>query len=376
MNVCVIDYGFIPGVSDPDALLDAFPSLTAWCESLLANGASRVTVAQRFGRAAQVVRNGVEYEFRSSVPALHGAARAAKAELAHVNGFHFPLQLWRLRAAIPGIAMVVQDHGGGDSTRHPAPRGFSVRRTIWRRGLGAANAFLFTAVAQSDSWKAAGLIRPDQRVFGVLESSTSIKALGYREARMASGLRGEPSVLWVGRLNRNKDPLAVLSGFERAATDAPKAHLTMIFSTDELIGAVRERIACSEVLRDRVTLAGSVPHGSMAAYFSAADVFTLGSHHEGSGFALLEACACGSVPAVSDIPSFRAIADDVGRFWPAGDVESCGRQLAAAWQASTEPGARARVVRHFESKLSWPVVGASAMAAYASVLDSVRLSRR
>ena len=34
----------------------------------------------------------------------------------------------------------------------------------------------------------------------------------------------------------------------------------------------------------------------------AADIFTLGSHREGSGYALTEALACGLPPVVTDIP--------------------------------------------------------------------------
>jgi glycosyltransferase involved in cell wall biosynthesis len=367
VNICIIDYGLIPGIGDPGALLDRFPTLTAWCESLLANGAGAVTVAQRFTRRARLQRGGTEFVFCDSVSGLHAAVRKAKPDIVHVNGLHFPLQTWRLGAAVRSVPIVVQDHAAGD----PAPRlmrqGLSMRRAVWKRGLGAADAFLFTARAQADAWKAAGLIRDDQHVFAVLESSTPMRDVPRADARAASGLKGDPSVLWVGRLNPNKDPLTILSGFEVAARITPRAHLTMVYGADELLPAVQEKIAASDVLRDRVTLAGAVRHDSMAAYFSAADAFVLGSHHEGSGFALLEACACGAQPVVSDIPPFRAIAEPVGRFFPPGDADACARQLTAALQAAGADR-RAAVVRHFDAALSWPRVGAAAMAAYAAIV--------
>ena len=43
----------------------------------------------------------------------------------------------------------------------------------------------------------------------------------------------------------------------------------------------------------------------MAVCYSAADLFVVGSHHQGSGYALMEACACGAVPVVTAIPTFR-----------------------------------------------------------------------
>src|SRR4029077_4802153 len=118
-----------------------------------------------------------------------------------------------------------------------------------------------------------------------------------------------------------KDPLTVLDGFERSLDLMPGAALTMIYSTDELLSAVRERVERSPSLIERVRLAGVVARERMASYFSAADVFVLGSHHEGSGYALMEACACGAVPVVTDIPTFRLITEGVvGALWTPGDA--------------------------------------------------------
>ena len=72
-------------------------------------------------------------------------------------------------------------------------------------------------------------------------------------------MRGSPAVLWVGRLNANKDPLTVLDGFERSLAWLPDAALTMIYSTDELLGQVRLRVAGAPALRARVHLVGAVP---------------------------------------------------------------------------------------------------------------------
>ena len=73
------------------------------------------------------------------------------------------------------------------------------------------------------------------------------------------------------------------------------------------------------------------PHADMPAWFSAADLFVVGSHHEGSGYALMEACACGAVPVVSDIPTFRLLAGGAGALWPPGDAaRSRGRWWRSA----------------------------------------------
>ena len=160
----------------------------------------------------------------------------------------------------------------------------------------------------------------------------------------------------------------MLAGFELLAAWHPGASLTMVFGSDELLPDVRARLSASAALRQRVTLVGRVPHASLPAYYSAADVFVLGSHHESCGYALVEACACGAIPVVTGIPAFRAITGDgaLGRLWPVDDhiglgqalIEMAGRDLG---------GLRADVALHFASELSWTAVGRRALHIYAEV---------
>jgi len=114
--------------------------------------------------------------------------------------------------------------------------------------------------------------------------------------------------------------------------------------------SARFAIACAaRALSDRVRLLGSVEHGRLAAFYSAADLFVLGSHHEGSGYALIEALACGCVPVVTDVPPFRRHHGDgsVGALWPVGDAARCAEALARLARADL-PAARAAATAHFE----------------------------
>src|SRR5262249_53867444 len=134
-------------------------------------------------------------------------------------------------------------------------------------------------------------------------------------------------------------------------------------------GIVRRRIDKSGTLRARVRLVGRVPHSDLAAYYSAADLFVLGSHHEGSGYALIEALACGTTPVVTDIPTFRVLTagGSMGALWTPGDAGSCGDALVAA--ASIDRNAqRGRVSDHFNRELSWSAVGRRAMEIYRDVI--------
>ena len=75
-----------------------------------------------------------------------------------------------------------------------------------------------------------------------MEASTLMVPEARGTARSACGLLGSPAVLWVGRLNADKDPLTVLAGFERALDGLPAATLTMIYSEEDQLAAVRERV--------------------------------------------------------------------------------------------------------------------------------------
>ncbi len=172
----------------------------------------------------------------------------------------------------------------------------------------------------------------------------------------------------MGRLNANKDPLTVLAGFERIVAPHPDASLTMVFGSDELLPHVQERLSASPALGRRVRLVGYVPPARLPAYYSAADIFVLGSHHESCGYALIEACACGAVPVVTSIPAFRAITGNGARgaLWPPGDAAGLAHALLEMARRDFD-ALRAEMVRHFVRDLSWAAVGRRALDIYAEV---------
>lgn len=348
-------------------LTDRYTTLTGWSEALAAGGADVLTV-QHFHSSASLTRNGVRYVF-GRFGAITRAAAAFAPDIVHVNGLTFPLQTWWLRRVLPrSVAIVVQDHGSGDPAhRHPVVN--AARRWLMR----TPDAFLFTAIEQANAWRQRRYIAPDQMVYGLMEASTDMRAMPRDEARAASGLTGAPALLWVGRLNANKDPLTIVRAFERVAGALPGATLTMVYHESDLLEEVRACATASASLRDRIRLVGEVSHDRMRAFFSAADQFLVGSHHEGSGYALLEALACGAIPVVTNIPSFRVLTRNgsIGLLWTPGDADACAAALLAL---STRDLAaeRQRVLNHFEDELTWKAVGGRAMAAYREVVANRR----
>ena len=377
LRIAQVNAAYDPDARTADALLNRYTTLTEWSAAMRRAGA-QVTVFQRFRTDARLERDGVTYEFvgdghapwlsTSGAPLafVHAIGRVS-ADVIHVNGLIFPRLVAGLRQlGGPKPVIVVQHHGGEFPVRGAGLVG-AWRRKRWRDGLLAADAVSFTAAEQAAPWRDAGVLR-DQRVLEIVEASTTLRSVPRERARAASGVSGDPLILWVGRLTRNKDPLTVLAGLELALPHLPGAAVVMAFGSNDLLADVTERIRTSPVLSQRVTLAGHVPHAEIANYYSAADVFVSGSHAEGSGYALIEALSAGVVPVVTDIAPYRVIAGSCGARWAPGNAAAFAAALQDVCSRDAAP-AREQVREHFARVLNWDAIAARTLAAYRELCE-------
>ena len=380
MKIVQANAVYDPSLKNAGALLGEYHTLTEWSAAMAAAGA-QVSVVQRFHTAGRVEQDGVTYDFvkDSQVPWLSTTAAPAEfvdtiaaqaADLVHVNGLIFPQLVAEIRRAVgPATAIVVQHHGGEFPIRGTGLVGLWQRRR-WRNGLAAADAVSFTAREQAEPWRAAGVLG-DQRVLEIIESGTTLRHVDRSRARTAIGVTGDPMILWVGRLTTNKDPLTVLDGLERALDALRGARVMMVFGDDTLIEAVDARVRASQVLSQRVTLAGRIARDELPNYYAAADVFVSGSHSEGSGYALIEAMSAGVVPVVTDIAPFRAIAGACGERWTPGDANAFAAALTRVC-ASDLSEERTRVIDHYNAVLRWDAIGERTMCDYRALVEAKR----
>jgi glycosyltransferase involved in cell wall biosynthesis len=337
-----------------------------------AEAGAAVTVVQAAGVDAEQVCDGVRYVFvaeprptrahrRLGLWATPGGARVARAieraspDVVHVQGLGFPRQTARI--AEIGAPVLVQDHGD----RPPGPIG----ARVWRRALDRVHAIAFTAREQAEPFVAAGALAPDTPVVEVLESSCSFMPGDRAEAKRRTGMHGDPCCVWLGRLDANKDPMTALDAFERTIACRPGARLWMHWLSGPLETAVCERIARSPALHGRVHPRGPLDGAEVAYALRAADLLIQASHHEGSGYVVLEALACGTIPVVTDIPSFRRIAGGIGALFPPGDAAALAHAICST---ETSPERRSAARAHFEAKLDFRSVGRELLAAYRAVL--------
>jgi len=368
VHVLHLAYFYDRDIASAEALLERYSTTTYFCASLHAEGVERVSVLQRFSRTTTLVRDGVTYYFVADrlrpdllgwqdPRAAHAVVAQLRPDVIHHHGRAAPLG--RLFPLLPPSTVLLSQYHGG-----PPPAG----RARWReqQGFGVLDGMIFTAKQQAEPWKAAGLVRPHHAIYELMEGSTHFCPLPQEGCRRQVGWRGHPLLLWVGRLNPNKDPLTVLQGLAQVVEQLPDPHLYMVYHTEELLSEVQETTRALG-LTARVHFVGRQPHQALPHLYSAADYFVLGSHHEGSGYALLEALACGLVPVVTDIPSFRRITNGgrLGPLWPPGSSEAFAHALL---KASQLPPQRRVVRQYFEEHWSFPALGRTAAALYAQAV--------
>jgi glycosyltransferase involved in cell wall biosynthesis len=239
------------------------------------------------------------------------------------------------------------------------------RRWWYRWGFAPLAGVAFTARSQAAPFFAAGLFRPGLPVFEVVEISSSFTPGDQRAARSATGLNGDPCLLWAGNLDGNKDPLTVLAAVAQVTSELPGLRLHMCFRRAPLLHPVEARIAHDPALADRVRLVGEVPYPGIEAHYRAADFLLQASHAESCGGTLVEALACGTTPLVTDIPSFRRITGQgaFGALSPVGDAAALAHAIRD-WCRRDRPTLRRRAREHFERDLSFDAIGRQLCVAY------------
>lgn len=374
MHVAQLNFLPAPQGLGIEELLERWPSLADIAEIAAGSGV-RVSVLQGASHEARLTRNGVDYRFvdigRARTPKDRGRCFAhvlagMDVDLLHAHGLCFIEDASAVAGSpVAGWPLLVQDHADR------VPRCW--RRPHQRGHFAAASGVVFTCLDQARPFVEARLFGRSTRLFAIPESSSRFTPGDRAQARNETGLRGDPCVLWVGRLTRGKDPLTVLEGVARAASRMPDLHLWCAFGAAPMLSEVRARVDGDPRLAGRVHLLGRVPHTQVEMLLRASDLFVSGSRAEGSGYAAIEAMACGTTPVLTDIPAFRALTGDgqIGRLWPCGDAQRLAEALLHAAIERTSPE---QVRAHFDATLSFPAVGRLWSEAYSQVFDGWRRS--
>jgi glycosyltransferase involved in cell wall biosynthesis len=234
----------------------------------------------------------------------------------------------------------------------PRPRWF---RAIVRRvlsGLQKAAVVFHNSLETRREIERHGLVDPRQLVHAPLGVSSEFTADAAEPASLpaaVAALGGAPFLLHVGSCIARKRIDVLLDVFAALRLRFPGLRLVKVgtdWSRDQ-----RTRLDCLGLTGSLVGLHG-LDRRQLAALYRAAAVVLLPSEAEGFGLPLIEALACGSVVAVSDLPVLREVGGAAAVYCPVGDVaawaETVGRLLA---DPGTAPGRPVRLAQ--ASRFSW-----------------------
>ena len=340
-----IGFGYHPDISTPEQVLALHREGLGYANFM--NGRMDITIIEHIDYEGEHTANGVRYRFfRAKKGFFHlyrQTIRFIKKEqpdILYVQGLLFPFQVIALRLLLGKKYKII--------VQHHAELPFSGIKKIFQRFADKyINAYVFTALGNAEPWIMNRIIKEKNKIIELLEGSTDFVQQEKSAGRKNLDINGYPVLLWVGNLVSGKDPMTVLTGFNKYLQHNPGARLYMIYRKTELLSKVKAHIAAHELLQKAVLLVGEVNHEALEQWFSAADFYISGSHKEGSGFALIEAMACGCIPVVTAIPSFKKITNDgaLGFLFEPGNTDDLYNALLKTSQ--TDIGKYSDQVSHY-----------------------------
>lgn len=258
-----------------------------------------------------------------------------------VHGFGSAHYLLFLKIICPKAKIILQCNGFARE-----PKGFP--KLIFHIADRFIDGYFFTGFENAKQWYTNNIISKN-KIIELMEGSVEFTFNGNDQ-------RNVSSFLWVGRLDENKDPMTILKTFHRFLEIEPKAKLTMVYHEGNLESQILEYIGSNNLINN-IELKGFIAHQDLEKLYHQHEYFILGSHYEGSGYALLESMACGCVPVVTDIPSFRYMTDNgnCGLLFPPGHEERLFEHLTKTTAVDFSDYQK-KVLTHFENKLSFQAI--------------------
>jgi glycosyltransferase involved in cell wall biosynthesis len=240
---------------------------------------------------------------------LLGTLAAARLGVPLVHSYHTDLYAYADAYRVPataisvGVGLYARRLGASAVAVECVSRRHRALERLNRLLMGSASAVVVPTPAVLSR---GGLPVPPSRIFlvpaGVAPRPATPSAVDAFGARFGLS-QGDPVVLFVGRVNREKGVELLLASFARAVLDSPRARLV-------LVGAVYEprwlrRLIAASGIADRVVVTGQLGPDEVAAAYATAAVFAFPSLTDTQGLVLQEAAHCGLPVLLADAQLHR-----------------------------------------------------------------------
>jgi glycosyltransferase involved in cell wall biosynthesis len=352
MKIVSTSYSKTDKYSSPDEWLKRISFYTGILEELAKH--HKVYSIERINYEGTCKQNGVDYHFillKKRVERfpwrMHHLIKELKPDVVLVNGFIFPLQIIQLRLFLGKKVKII--------VWHRSEKPFNgIKKWLQLLADKCVNVYFFVSSEFGKQWVANCNISKENKIKEVIHGSSSFKEEDKLAARNRLSIEGNPVYLWVGRLEKNKDPLTVVKSFIQFQKNHPPAKLYIIFQTEELLEEIKMLINNANASAT-VQLIGKTEHGALQSWYGGADFIISGSHYEGGGIAVIEAMSCGCIPLVTDIISFRKIAGNCGFLYKAGNENALLNVLQHSLKINIEEQQK-KVLEEFNSDFSFPAI--------------------
>lgn len=268
------------------------------------------------------------------------------------HGFTFPVSFLCLNFFLrKKRKWIVQHHAEQPSKNR-------IKRYLQKIAYSKADAYMFVSREQAIPFLTHGLVQSKSQVFEVMECSTSFALKDKLTCRQQLNLSADKLVLiYVSGLDQNKDPMCLLQAVRDYRDEGNDFELYIFYNKNDLLPEVTSFINENQ-LQDMLFLKGNIENSQLENWYNAADFYISCSHSEGSGVALAEAMACGCIPIVSNIPSFKKMTcdGDVGLLFEKGNPNSLTQKLLALSHTNIA-SERIKTNNLFKQNISFKAIG-------------------
>jgi len=225
--------------------------------------------------------------------------------------------------------------------QHALPLGFRGRSVVTLHDLsfeadptamGRIDRLVFRAVVPRAARRADHVLvvsertrRDVERLYGIDAEKVTVTPNGVDPA-FSPGRDGASYLLFVGAIQRRKDPLAALAA-------ARSVGLPLVVA-----GPEKEPVLARELRDGGADLRGYVSKAELAELYRNAAALVLPSRFEGFGLPVLEAMACGTPVVAAPEPALREVAGDAAEYAEDGDFGAAVRRALERADALSAAG--------------------------------------
>lgn len=283
-------------------------------------------------------------------------------DLIHVHGVDFFVDLLGACRQAHGKPVVLSTHGG-------------FFHTVWFPTFKKAYFHSLTRLALRGVDRVIASSPKDEELFRRISDRVSLVENGIDYERFAA-VQKQPvpdTILFVGRLSKNKRVDLLLAALARLRTWRPQARLTVVGPDWEGLLAGLRHQAAELGVADAVTFTGVLSPERLLEEMAAARLFVSASQYEAFGLSTVEAMASGTVPVVQRIQAFADIIDDgaTGFLTDFTETQLAAETLRAALELSDtllrEMGALARAGA---ARYDWRDVAGQIVTVYEEVMTA------